>query len=149
VSPRLEGFFLLTSGREREKYGQVMSYDGESGLTRAFIHCMDYEELLRRLKQTMTMAEHPLLLPIIIAELIIEISSSQMRPHQKDITEGIEVATGQNQYNFAKKVNRLTIDHRNLTKQTNILMTNLVWTEMKLKSLSLLYGRLNNSTPNC
>jgi hypothetical protein len=126
-----------------------MSYDGESGLTKAFIHCMDYKDLLRSLEQTMSLARHPLLLPIIIAGLVIGISSKPINSHQKTITEVIEVATGQNEYTFAKKVNRLTIRHRSLTKQTNELITNLVWTEMKLKSLSLFYDQLDKSGPDC
>jgi hypothetical protein len=125
-----------------------MSYDGDTGVTRAFLQCMDYRDLLRRLKETKHPARHPMLLPILIAELVIKLSSTQMHWHQTMITEGIEVSTGQNAYSFEEKVNRLTIKHRDLIKQTNVLITNLVWTEMKLKSLSLFYDRLGNSTPN-
>ena len=48
--------------------------------------------------------------------------------------------TGQNLYGFGKKVNRLTIEYGKTNRGTNMLLTNLEWTKMKLESLAPLYN---------
>ena len=94
------------------KYGLVVSYDSESGLTRALLHCKDYGPFLLRLEQLLHLARNSMFLPILIAQMVVERSSGQMSIHQRTITEKIDVTTGHNFYKFAKKVNRSTMQFR-------------------------------------
>jgi hypothetical protein len=83
-------------------------------------------------------------LPILIAQMVMEKSSRQMSGYQKTITEEIDVTTGQNFYTFAKKVNRFTMQFRDLIRTANALVADLAWTDRALKSLSLFYDRLKS-----
>jgi hypothetical protein len=119
-----------------------MSYDPHFGHTKGIVHCHRYDQLIEPLRQAMGLEGHPMFLPVLLAGRVIEISSAQMTVHSSTLTGTIEVETGQNLYRFGKKVNRLTIKYGRLTWETNVLLTNLEWTKMKLEALPLLHHRV-------
>lgn len=138
------GFVLVTSGQQSEQCGLAILYDPKSGLTKGVLHCKRFKEHIGLLEQAVTLAGHPMLLLVLLTSYVIGLSSSQMEDDLTMITKVIEVETGQNLYGPAKKVNRLTIDYGKTTRETNMLLTDLGWTKLKLVSLSLLYRSFKN-----
>jgi hypothetical protein len=59
--------------------------------------------------------------------MAIERSPGQMSGYQKTITEEIDVTTGQSFYTFAKKVNRFTMQFRELIRTAYALVADLAW----------------------
>ncbi|KAH8800918.1 hypothetical protein F5884DRAFT_809394 [Xylogone sp. PMI_703] len=126
-----------------------MTHNFLSGRTKAIIHYHDQKEYPQpkdftgRIADTKDLAGHPMLLPILIAEYVMRLSSAQSTKHGSDILE-IETRTGQNRHRFGKDASRLTIGYRKTTLDTNTLLTDIGWTTMKLESLSLLYCRVKD-----
>lgn len=143
----MKGLVLVTPGQRVEQIGLMLSYNPSTGKTRGLIHYHKQEAyptpgtFKQDVEKTMNSIRHPMILPILVAEYVIEECSTQCTTHDGKILT-YETRTGQNRYWFGKDTNKFTSNYRLTTLDLNALLTDIEWTIMKLESLALIHCRV-------
>ena len=138
-------FILRTLNFDSARYGLAVTHDVRTNIVQAFVHGSlegwEVQRFLTLVRGMRQFAAHPLLLPILAAELATQLSELGI-DGSDHVMMRLEYTTGQHPY-FQDQKDPLTIDFIPVTTKLNSNSTEVGIHEMRLESLLLLFKNLD------
>ena len=143
----ISAFILRTLNYDSARYGLGVTYDTKANITQGLVHGplvgWEVNRLVTVIQDMAQFAAHPLLVPILAAEVATELSEVGIDGCDHVMMK-MEYETGQHPY-FQDQKDPLKIDFVPVTRKLNSNSTEVGILEMRVESLLLLFNDLDKT----